>query len=79
MTGFRESEMVSICTDVHPNLVLPFPVHECSGYYDKNRPNWEQMEKLAIHVSPGEPKPRGFKVGSGFITKVTVGADEDDD
>ena len=66
MTGYRESEMITICNDVQPNIVVPFNIYECTGYYDKNRPNWQQMEKLAIHVSPGNPKPVGFKVGAGF-------------
>jgi len=63
ITGFRESEQIIFCTDVHPSLRLPFPVHDCSGYYDKNRPSWQQMEKLAIHVVPGPLKPVGFKFG----------------
>lgn len=79
MTGFRESEMVTLCTEVHPNIVLPFQVYECTGYYDKNRPDWKQMEKLAIHVSPGNPKPVGFKTGPGFLAKVTVGDDDEED
>jgi hypothetical protein len=73
ITGYRESELITICTDVGPNFVLPFTVYECSGYYDKNRPSWDQMEKLAIHVAPGTLKPVGFKVGIG------VPSDEDDD
>jgi hypothetical protein len=36
------------------------------------------MQKLAIHVSPGNPKPVGFKVGAGFgETTVRVVEDED--
>ena len=79
MTGYRESEMITICNDVHPNIVVPFNIYECSGHYDKNRPSWEQMEKLAIHVSPGRTKPVGFKVGVGFGETTVVCADEDDD
>ena len=49
------------------------------GYYDKNRPTCQQMQKLAIHVSAGNPKPVGFKVGAGFgETTVRVVEDEDD-
>jgi hypothetical protein len=66
MVGYRESEMVTMCNDVHPNIVVPFTIYECSGYYDKNRPSWEQMEKLAIDVAPGPMKPVGFKTGLGF-------------
>jgi hypothetical protein len=87
MTGYRESEMVTMCNGVHPNIVVPFNIYECTGYHDKNKPTWQQMQKLAIHVSAGNPKPVGFKVGAGFgETTVRVveeeddgGCDEDDD
>ena len=70
MTGYRESEQIIICTDVNPNVVLPFVIHECTGYYDKNRPDWEQMQKLAIDVRPSSTlKPVGFKTGIGFATE----------
>jgi hypothetical protein len=37
------------------------------------------MQKLAIHVSAGHPKPVGFKVGAGFgETRVRVVEDDDD-
>jgi len=62
MTGYRESELMTICNDVHPNIVVPFVIYECSGYYDKNRPSWEQMEELAIDVTPAPMKPvAGFQ------------------
>ena len=80
MTGYRESEMITMCNEVNPNIVVPFRIYECSSYYDKNRPNWEQMQKLAIHVSAGNPKPVGFKVGAGFgETTVRVVEKDDDD
>ena len=80
MTGFRESEQVMICTRVEPNLLLPFPVYECTGYYDKNRPGWELMQKLAIRIEDRPVKKAGFKVGLGFAeTAVQIAvADEDD-
>ncbi len=62
MTGYRESEQLTVCTEVHPNVVLPFTIYNCSSYYDKNRPNWEQMEKLAINVVPDPLKKVGFKL-----------------
>ena len=84
MTGYRESEMITMCNDVHPNIVVPFLIYECTGYYDKNRPNWKQMEDLAIDVTPAPLKPVGFKVGVGFheaaIARVRAdGSDKDDD
>jgi hypothetical protein len=81
MTGYRESEMVTICGEVHPNIVVPFLIYECSSYYDKNRPNYDQMQKLAIDVVPGPLKPVGFKIGVGFheAAVARVSDDEDDD
>jgi hypothetical protein len=71
-TGYRESEQVSMCARVHPNIVLPFTVNTCSGYYDKNRPSYQQMQKLAIDVASAPLKPVGFKVGVGFHEAATV-------
>ena len=83
MTGYRESEMVTMCNEVHPNIVVPFLIYECTGYYDKNRPNWDQMEKLAINVMPDPLKPVGFKVGVGFreaaVARIDDRDDDDDD
>jgi len=73
MTGYRESEMVTVCTNVSPNVVMPFAIYECTGYYDKNRPTWEQMQKLAINLSTTPLKPVGFKVGAGFLTNQEEG------
>jgi hypothetical protein len=74
ISGYRESELITVCCYVDPNIVLPFTVNDCTGYYDKNRPDWQQMEKLAINITPGPLKPVGFKVGVGFGLN-----DEDDD
>ena len=64
----------------YPNIVLPFRIYECTGYHDKNKPSYTEMQKLAIHVSPAMPKPLGFKVGKGFgETTVTVVEDEDEE
>jgi hypothetical protein len=78
MTGYRESEMVTICNDVNPNIVVPFKVYECTGYYDKNRPSWKQMEDLAIDVATAPMKPVGFKVGVGFREAACVRSNEND-
>jgi hypothetical protein len=84
-TGYRESEQMTMCTYVHPNIVLPFTVNTCTGYYDKNRPSYQQMQKLAIDVAPAPLKPVGFKVGVGFHeastvrTRINVDLDEDDE
>ena len=81
--GFRESEMVSICRMPEPNIVLPFRVHECTEYNDRNRPDWEQMTKLAIGVLPASSaRPVGFNVRTTVKTadetESTVAVDEED-
>jgi hypothetical protein len=44
-------------------IPVPFKVRECSNYADKNRPDWEQMEKLAIDILPiSSAKTAGFRV-----------------
>lgn len=52
MTGYRESDRRVICTNSQPNMLVPFPVLECTSFHDKHRPGWEQMDKLAIDVEP---------------------------
>jgi hypothetical protein len=60
--GYRESDVLVICTNSHPNRTVPFPVYECTGYQDRNRPDWEQMEKLALSFSEARRKTTlGFR------------------
>jgi hypothetical protein len=63
-TGYRESDILVVCTNVYPSIKLPFVVHECSDFEDKLRPDWKQMEKLAIQIQPVRvsKKTRGFNV-----------------
>jgi len=79
MTGYRESELVTLCNWPDPYIVVPFSMYECTRYYDKNRPSWEDMKKFALHISPGNPKPVGFKTGAGFASTVRLVPGEDDD
>jgi hypothetical protein len=81
MIGYRESERITACSGIHPNILVPFNIYECTGYHDKNRPTYNQMQKLAIHVDTAPMKPVGFKTGAGFhqATVVRVGGDDDDD
>jgi hypothetical protein len=79
MTGYRESESVTMCNEVNPNIVVPFVIYECTGYYDKNRPSWKQMERLAINVTPDPLKRVGFKVGVGFGNAAVSNLEEDSD
>jgi len=78
MTGFRESDLLVICTNVSPNLVVPFTVNECSEFSDKFKPTWEEMTKLAIEVDPVRvsAKTRGFHA----VTRIQpVRVNEDDE
>jgi hypothetical protein len=71
VSGFRESELVVICTRVYPSFAVPYKVQECTGYLDRNRPDYNAMTRLAIHVEPSSSlKPVGFRA------KVTA-IDED--
>ena len=80
MSGFRESELITICQNVNPNLVVPFNIYECSEYYDKNRPSWDEMKKLAIDVEPRTTlKPVGFKIGAGFAHATTIRTDANEE
>ena len=63
-SGYRESEVLVFCTNTSPNFKVLFPVHECSEYYDRHRPDWEQMKKLAIDIDPRRisKRTRGFSL-----------------
>lgn len=63
-TGYRESDILVVCTNVYPSIRLPFVVHQCSDFQDRLRPDWEQMEKLAIQIQPVRvsKKTKGFNI-----------------
>ncbi len=52
LRGFRESEELVYCYFATPMFLVPFAVRDCCNHADKNRPTWEEMEKLAIEVRP---------------------------
>ena len=62
--GFRGSDELVFCNFAYDLIRIPFKVRECSNHRDRNRPNWEQMEKLAIDVQPPVKyaKPAGFRL-----------------
>ena len=79
ITGYRESDLLAICTCTSPNIVLPFIVYECSGFSDKHRPNYEQMKKLAIDFQPLRiSKTAGFRIAEP-LRPVKDDDDEDRD
>jgi hypothetical protein len=79
MTGYRESEVLVICGNVAPAMVVPFPVYECTDFWDRHRPDWEQMKNLALDFSDIRRKPtQGFKQ-NGFGSVPVAVPDEDDE
>lgn len=63
VSGYRESDLLVICTNAFPNTTVPFPVFDCSKFSDSQKPNLEQMKKLAIHLRPVRvsTRTRGFE------------------
>jgi hypothetical protein len=81
ITGYRDSDLLVICTNTNPNMVVPFTVYECSEFCDMNRPDWEQMEKLAINIQPVRvsAKTAGFSTIRPLCPARKTGGDEDED
>lgn len=80
LRGYRESEMLVVCTATYPDFPVPFVVRECSGYNDRNRPDWDQMTKLAIHVTPRLKSSKKFGFGDPDSTlDGSEGSDDFDD
>ena len=78
ITGYRESDMLAICTATNPNIVLQFTVHECSGFQDKRRPDYKQVKRLAIDFQPLRiSKTAGFR--SVEPLRLVAHDDEDQD
>ena len=77
MAGYRESDLMVVCMNTSPNMVVPFTMFECSEFSDKRKPTWEEMEKLAIEVQPVRvsAKTRGFHV---FKAKPAKNKDADE-
>lgn len=81
ITGYRESDRLVICNKTNPDMVVPFVVLECTSFDDKYRPNWQQMEKLAIDIEPVRvsKKTSGFNTLTETRPVVVPDVDEDDE
>ncbi len=78
MTGYRESDMLAICTLTTPNIVLPFKVLDCTSFNDKHKPSIGEMKKLAIHLEPVRiSKTTGFATVQPIAPARSDGEDED--
>src|SRR5580700_1114400 len=80
MTGYRESDSLSICTNTNPNMVVPFAILECTRFDDKHRPDWRQMEKLAIEIQPVRvsAKTNGFSIAPAVRAPGNTDPDNDE-
>jgi len=77
--GYRESEALVLCTNSSPALRVPFPVYECTGFWDRNRPGYVEMTKLALDFSDGRRKPVTCFGNSGFArVPATAGSEPED-
>ena len=77
-TGYRETDVLVLCTNPSPALLIPFPVRECTDFWDRNRPDWSSMQKLALDFSEGHRKPTpGFR-NRGFASVPVPLVDEED-
>lgn len=77
VAGYRDSDLLVICMNTSPNIVVPFTVFDCSEFSDKRKPTWDEMTKLAIDVDPVRvsAKTKGFYA----VTKVHPARDGDED
>jgi hypothetical protein len=80
MTGYRESDMLAICTLTTPNIVLPFTVLDCTSFNDKHKPSIVEMKKLAIHLEPVRiSKAAGFATVQPIAPARSDSEDNDED
>jgi hypothetical protein len=78
MTGYRESDLLVICTNTNPNIVVPFPVCECTHFSDKHKPTYAQMKTLAVDFQPLRvSRTTGFRTVE-TLRPIRVGEDEDE-
>jgi len=77
--GYRESDVLVICTNSSPARQVPFPVYECTEFWDRNRPGYAEMTKLALNFSEGHRKGiTGFR-NSGFARSPAVATGDGDE
>jgi hypothetical protein len=79
ITGYRESDRLVICNKVTPDMVIPFTLLECTSYIDKFRPDWDQMQKLAIDIQPVRISSRTAGFSALTDARGTQTTDNDDD
>ncbi len=85
ITGYRESEQMTMCTDVNPNIVLPFislHVHQLlrqeSSDLEADAEARHQRRSGASQTRRLQSRQQGF-AQPPFATRVNVDHDEDDE
>jgi hypothetical protein len=68
--GYRETELLVVCTSLYPERRMPFPVRDCSAYREKNRPAMKQMEDIALVLDRSD-----LKRDAGFLPEGRAGSD----
>jgi hypothetical protein len=79
MTGYRTSDRLVICNKTSPDMIVPFVVLDCTGFDDKHRPSWQQMQKLAIRVGSVRLSKRTTGFGAAVAEIPTVAPAKCDD
>jgi hypothetical protein len=46
--GYSETELVVVCRGLWPQRRMHFPVRTCTGYIEKNKPTFDEMEEIAL-------------------------------
>ena len=81
MVGYRESDRLVICTNTYHDMVVTFTVMDCTNFSDKHRPDWRQMQKLALHIGSVRVSKRtaGFNTFADGRPVVTPDVDDEEE
>ena len=79
-TGYKESEVMVFCTNTSPNFRVLYQIRDCSEYYDKHKPDYDEMKKLAIDLNPRRmsTKTKGFNV-TEVLRPLAVPVEEEEE
>ena len=69
--GYRATEVLVICDALYRDHPVHFPVRECTHYLDKNRRDFEEMEKIAWIIHRDRlGLPHGIDLSSIVATHI---------
>ncbi len=69
--GHAESEQLTVCDNPYPWMKVPFKVKACSGFLNKQVPDVDELEKIALDLTRDKLRRAGFEspeknVSAGF-------------